>query len=178
MNTNSDVYDRLGVGESVVRERVFAELSARIGCGYDDIYDAWLNGDGLDPRLVSDPDPEPERRFGIDDVEMRRSATWPGGPHVLSAELPDGRILGHVIPQEGEWLWHLADETEWHAPRPVEGNVARFIDQGGREAAILSLLEAIETRYPMADLEDPVDVLDESLTGTDPYAAPAAGPAR
>lgn len=173
-----DVYDRLGVGESVVRERVFAELSARIGCGYDDIYDAWLNGDGLDPRLVSDPDSEPERRFGIDDVEMRRSATWPGGPHVLSAELPDGRILGHVIPQEGEWLWRLADETEWHAPRPVEGNVARFIDQGGREAAILSLLEAIETRYPMADPEDPVDVLDESLTGTDPYAAPAAGPAR
>ena len=54
----------------------------------------------------------------------------------------------------------------------------RVIDQGGREAAILSLLEAIETRYPMADLEDPVDVLDESLTGTDPYAAPAAGPAR
>ena len=103
----SDVYDRLGVGESVVRERVFAELSARIGCGYDDIYDAWLNGDGLDPRLVSDPDPEPERRFGIDDVEMRRSATWPGGPHVLSAELPDGRILGHVIPQEGEWLWWI-----------------------------------------------------------------------
>lgn len=88
------------------------------------------------------------------------------------------RILGHVIPQEGEWLWRLADETEWHAPRPVEGNVARFIDQGGREAAILSLLEAIETRYPMADPEDPVDVLDESLTGTDPYAAPAAGPAR
>lgn len=173
-----DVYDRLGVGESVVRERVFAELSARIGCGYDDIYDAWLNGDGLDPRLVSDPDPEPERRFGIDDVEMRRSATWPGGPHVLSAELPDGRILGHVIPQEGEWLWRLADGTEWHAPCPVEGNVARFIDQGGREAAILSLLEAIETRYPMADLEDPVGVLDESLTGTDPYAAPAAGPAR
>ena len=137
-----------------------------------------LNGDGLDPRLVSDPDVEPERRFGIDDVEMRRSATWPGGPHVLSAELPDGRILGHVIPQEGEWLWRLADETEWHAPRPVEGNVARFIDQGGREAAILSLLEAIETRYPMADPEDPVDVLDESLTGTDPYAAPAARPAR
>ena len=59
-------------------------------------------------------------RFVIDDVEMRRSATWPGGPHVLSAELPDGRILGHVIPQEGEWLWRLADETEWHAPRPVE----------------------------------------------------------
>ena len=28
------------------------------------------------------------------------------------------------------------------------------------------------------DPEDPVDVLDESLTGTDPYAAPAAGPAR
>ena len=118
-------------------------------------------------------------RFVIDDVEMRRSATWPGGPHVLSAELPDGRILGHVIPQEGEWLWRLADETEWHAPRaPSRATSSRFIDQGGREAAILSLLEAIETRYPMADPEeDPVDVLDESLTGTDPYAArPRPGP--
>ena len=48
-------------------------------------------------------------RFVIDDVEMRRSATWPGGPHVLSAELPDGRILGHVIPQEGEWLWWIGN---------------------------------------------------------------------
>lgn len=95
-----DVYDRLGVGEAVVRERVFAELSARIGCGYDDIYDAWLNGDGLDPRLVSDPDPEPERRFGIDDVEMRRSATWPGGPHVLSAELPDGGYSATSSPRK------------------------------------------------------------------------------
>lgn len=171
-----DVYDHLGVGESVVRERVFAELSARIGCGYDDIYDAWLNGDGLDPRLVSDPDPEPERRFGIDDVEMRRSATWPGGPHVLSAELPDGRILGHVIPQEGEWLWRLADETEWHAPRPVEGNALHRPGRpGGRHPE-----PARSHRDPVsqADLEDPVDVLDESLTGTDPYAAPAAGPAR
>lgn len=30
----------------------------------------------------------------------------------------------------------------------------------------------------MADSEDPANVLDESLTGTDPYAAPAAGPTR
>ena len=95
-----DVYDRLGVGESVVRERVFAELSARIGCGYDDIYDAWLNGDGLDPRLVSDPDPEPERRFGIDDVEMRRSATWPGGPHVLSPSCPTGGYSATSSPRK------------------------------------------------------------------------------
>lgn len=167
-----------GVGDSVVRERVFAELSARIGCGYDDIYDAWLNGDGLDPRLVSDPDVEPERRFGIDDVEMRRSATWPGGPHVLSAELPDGRILGHVIPQEGEWLWASRGRDGMARSAPRRGQ-RRALHRARRpEAAILSLLEAIETRYPMPSPRIRVDVLDESLTGTDPYAAPAARPAR
>lgn len=104
-------------------------------------------------------------RFVIDDVEMRRSATWPGDPHVLSAELPDGRILGHVIPQEGEWLWRLADETEWHAPRPVEGNVARFIDQGGREATILRLLsEGDLERTDRADT-DPLGLGDPRAFG-------------
>ena len=173
-----DVYDRLGVGDSVVRERVFDELSARIGCGHDDVYDAWLNDAALDPRLVSDPGSRPEQRFGIDDVEIRRAATWPGGPRILSAELPDGRVLGHAIPHESGWLWRLADETEWHAPHPVEGNVARFIDQGGREAAILSLLDAIESTLPTDVPEDAGDVLDGSLTGMDLSAAPAAGPTR
>lgn len=35
-------YDALGVGDSVVRERVFHELSERTGIAYDDIYGTWL----------------------------------------------------------------------------------------------------------------------------------------
>lgn len=35
-------YDVLGVGDSVVRERIFEELANRAGCTYDDIYEAWL----------------------------------------------------------------------------------------------------------------------------------------
>lgn len=36
-------YDAIGVGDSVVRERVFAELGSRFGIGYDAIYDACLS---------------------------------------------------------------------------------------------------------------------------------------
>lgn len=35
-------YDVIGVGDSVVRERIFHELSARSGIDYSEIYDAWI----------------------------------------------------------------------------------------------------------------------------------------
>ena len=44
-----DVYDYIGVGDSVVRERVFAELADREGVEYGVIYDTWLSG--LVPEL-------------------------------------------------------------------------------------------------------------------------------
>lgn len=37
-------YDALGVGDSVVRERVFEELADRNGLTYEDVYEAWLDG--------------------------------------------------------------------------------------------------------------------------------------
>lgn len=37
-----DVYDLLGVGDSVVRERVFAELAVRENLTYSEVYDRWL----------------------------------------------------------------------------------------------------------------------------------------
>lgn len=37
-------YDALGVGDSIVRERVFHQLEARTGIPYDTIYNAWLGG--------------------------------------------------------------------------------------------------------------------------------------
>lgn len=86
------------------------------------------------------------KRFSIEDVDMRRSAAWANGPMILSAELPDGQTLGDVTTANGEWLWRLSGE-EWQRPAPVEGAAAQYVDQDGREAAIMSLMHAIEDRY-------------------------------
>ena len=37
------IYEYIGVHDSVVRERVFSELSERMGLSYKEIYDQWLN---------------------------------------------------------------------------------------------------------------------------------------
>ena len=41
--TNNDVYGYIGVGDSIIRERVFMELSEILKCSYDYVYDLWLN---------------------------------------------------------------------------------------------------------------------------------------
>ena len=38
-----DVYDFLGVFDSIVRERVFEELSKQLRLSYTTIYEMWLN---------------------------------------------------------------------------------------------------------------------------------------
>ena len=38
-----DVYAFLGVGDSLVRERMFDALATLMGCSYDHIYYQWLN---------------------------------------------------------------------------------------------------------------------------------------
>lgn len=37
-----DVYEVLGVGDSIIRERCFWKLSEIMECDYDYIYDQWL----------------------------------------------------------------------------------------------------------------------------------------
>jgi hypothetical protein len=37
-----DIYDILGVGDSIIRERIFEALSKILKCDYDVIYDIWL----------------------------------------------------------------------------------------------------------------------------------------
>jgi hypothetical protein len=39
---NHDVYDVLGVGDSIIRERVFEKLSEILGIEYKVVYDKWL----------------------------------------------------------------------------------------------------------------------------------------
>ena len=38
------LYDLIGVGDSLVRERLFEHLSDCLDCDYDVVYEAWLNG--------------------------------------------------------------------------------------------------------------------------------------
>lgn len=42
-NNIANVYEYIGVGDSMVRERVFAELAKRKGVEYRVIYNQWLN---------------------------------------------------------------------------------------------------------------------------------------
>ena len=38
-----DVYDYIGVGDSLVRERLFSELAKQLNKPYDFVYNMWLN---------------------------------------------------------------------------------------------------------------------------------------
>jgi len=38
-----DVYDYIGVGDSLIRERLFSELANLLETSYDYIYNIWLN---------------------------------------------------------------------------------------------------------------------------------------
>lgn len=42
LQTKGDIYATLGVGDSVIRERVFAELAKLLGKKYDYVYNMWL----------------------------------------------------------------------------------------------------------------------------------------
>jgi len=39
-----DFYNYIGVGDSLVRERLFAELATQLKKPYEYVYDMWLNG--------------------------------------------------------------------------------------------------------------------------------------
>lgn len=41
INSQEDIYDFLGAGDSVIRERVFLELSILLGQTYDYVYNLW-----------------------------------------------------------------------------------------------------------------------------------------
>lgn len=44
LDNYKDVYDVLGVHDSLIRERVFVKLSEVMGVDYDYIYNQWLKG--------------------------------------------------------------------------------------------------------------------------------------
>jgi hypothetical protein len=44
LESGDDVYEFLGVGDSLVRDRVFEKASRIWGVSYDRVYDMWLDG--------------------------------------------------------------------------------------------------------------------------------------
>ena len=43
MAKGGDIYDYIGVGDSLIRERLFTRLAKMLGLDYDHIYEMWLN---------------------------------------------------------------------------------------------------------------------------------------
>jgi hypothetical protein len=41
--TGNDIYGYIGVGDSIIRERLFEKLSEILNCSYDYVYNLWLN---------------------------------------------------------------------------------------------------------------------------------------
>ena len=43
LHRGNDVYDYIGVGDSIIRERLFEHLARELGTSYDYVYKLWLN---------------------------------------------------------------------------------------------------------------------------------------
>lgn len=55
LDRRKDVYKLLGVGDSAIRENVFAELAKIMKVDYDYIYDQWLLCDEEDEIIYPNP---------------------------------------------------------------------------------------------------------------------------
>ena len=76
LNAHEDVYDCLGVGDSIIRERVFEILADILGVNYDDIYYVWIDkrqnirlspkGDGLTESMWEPADKQELERLRQD----------------------------------------------------------------------------------------------------------------
>jgi hypothetical protein len=41
--TGNDIYGYIGIGDSIIRERLFSKLSEILNCSYDYVYNLWLS---------------------------------------------------------------------------------------------------------------------------------------
>lgn len=114
------------------------------------------------------------KEFTIRDVDIRSGSAWANGPRISDAELPDGQVLGSIMPWHGEWLWRLAGE-DWQRTKPAEGSMAAYTGQEpNRLSAIDNLLQAIEDRYsdtntdPWASMADAASTTPDAVDQTTP----------
>lgn len=55
LDNRKDVYDFLGIYDSIVRERTFEKLSEVMDVDYDYIYNLWLNAKGSKLNVIKMP---------------------------------------------------------------------------------------------------------------------------
>ncbi|MBR3438259.1 MAG: hypothetical protein IKH13_01995, partial [Clostridia bacterium] len=63
LQNGDNLYEAVGVGDSVVRERVFTELSDRMSVSYDEIYNMWLGNDKPKDLKVENLPKNPLNRY-------------------------------------------------------------------------------------------------------------------
>ena len=67
LNEGDDVYEYLGVTDSLVRERVFQKLADLMGVDYNQIYDMWLSSDEkfAEGGAIKGSNPSTGEKFGV-----------------------------------------------------------------------------------------------------------------
>ncbi len=71
LKKGKDVYDKLGVGDSIIRERVFEGISKAFSVDYDEVYDAWLNGGRSNSSSSTSADVEPADKGDKDKIGLK-----------------------------------------------------------------------------------------------------------
>lgn len=46
LENQEDIYNLIGVNDSIVRERCFEQLSKILNCSYSEVFDKWLESEG------------------------------------------------------------------------------------------------------------------------------------
>lgn len=105
MNKGEDIYDIMGVDDSLVRERVFDGLSQTFNIDYDVIYNKWLNENAY-------PDLKPGQK--IDDEHIISVLqTVPRGMKCFGADARDNDKLGTIACIcDGNNLFYLSNRLK------------------------------------------------------------------
>lgn len=105
MNKGEDIYDIMGVDDSLVRERVFDGLSQTFNIDYDVIYNKWLNENAY-------PDLKPGQK--IDDEHIISVLqTVPRGMKCFGADARDNEKLGTIACIcDGNNLFYLSNRLK------------------------------------------------------------------
>lgn len=125
MAYGGEVYEYLGVVDSLVREKVFSKIAAITGVEYEDVYNLWLHHDASEcSRLVflgDHPDcaVDPDWREGFDDVlgpakQARYDESLAEEEH-RKAELFDSIMAINEIP---------LDKVRWDDPVALANGIA------------------------------------------------------
>ena len=193
LDSYQDIYDVLGVGDSIIRERVFTKLADLMGVDYDYVYDHWLKGaDKAVERTVDwnriDPDyieelykkgqtTAEERDTALENIRKARGGIYEAvdkkNPHVREAKVYY-EFPGSYRPWSGAVdTWEYIEEND--AMDALENFIDECYPDGIGETELNDLLwfdsdyvyEALGLRNP--DAEDEEDEDEEEEEEEDDY---------